>query len=294
MSIEWSRLRVLDAVARTGSVTAAAALLRMTGPAVSQQLRRIEAEAGARVVVPDGRGVRLTSEGRILAEYAAQVSGLMQQAENDLHRDEEPVGRVCVSALASIIRGPLARELPGFQRRHPRIEIRVEDGETPDDLERLAAGHLDIVFAESWNPAPPHLPAGLRAHRFARQQAWIALPAEHPLRGRGRLGIDDLADEIWASCARDSNGYESLVQVARRRGIELDIRHFVDDHATQLALVAAGLAVACVPVSGDPPETPGVVFLRLTPAMHRDILLLTAGRTLPRAVEALCRHLLEE
>lgn len=285
---------MLDAVARTGSVTGAAALLRMTGPAVSQQLRRIEAEAGARVVVPDGRGVRLTSEGRILADCAAQVSGLMQQAENDLHRHDELVGRVCVSALASIIRGPLARELPDFQRRHPRVELRIEDGETPDDLERLAGGRLDAVFAESWSPAPPHLPPGVCAHRFAREEVWIALPEGHPLSTREGLDIDDLASETWASCARGSNGYESLTQIARRRGIELDVRHFVDDHATQLALVSTGLAVACIPVSGDPPATPGVAYRRLEPRIHRDILLLTAERTLPLAVEALCEHLLGE
>src|SRR5699024_5559378 len=114
MSVEWNRLRVLDAVARAGSVTRAAALLHMTGPAVSQQLRRIEAEAGIRVVIPDGRGVRLTSEGRVLADYAGRVAELMTQAEKDLHHGDELVGRICIGALASIIRIALTARLPAF------------------------------------------------------------------------------------------------------------------------------------------------------------------------------------
>ncbi len=285
---------MLDAVARTGSVTGAAELLHMTGPAVSQQLRRIDSETGSRVVVPDGRGVRLTNEGRILADYAAQVAGLMQEAENDLHRNDDPIGPVRISALASIIRGDLARELAAFQQRYPGIELRIEDGETPDDLELLAAGHLDVVFAESWSTAPPVLPPGVRAHRYAQEAAWVALPAGHPLSEREKLRIEDLADKVWASCARGTNGHETLVQVARRDGIELDVRHFVDDRFTQIALVRAGLAVTRISFSGDPPDSPGVTYRRLTPAIHRDVLLITAGRALPRRVEALCAHLLGE
>lgn len=291
MNLEWSRLRVLDAVARTGSVAQAAALLHLTGPAVSQQLRRIEAEAGIRVVVPDGRGVRLSSEGRILAGYAAQVARLMLQAENDLHHGDELVGRIGIGALASLIRTMLADALPSFQHRHPRVELRIEDGETAWHLDQLAGGRLDMVLAESWSPAPLRLPAGVTARHLAREHAWIAVPERHPLHERKRLDLADLATEAWATCARDSDGHHALTQIARMVGIELDIRHFVADHLTQLALVRAGVAVACVPAAAKKPEAPGVVHRRLIPEMHRDILLLTSDRIPARQVGALIAHL---
>lgn len=282
---------MLDAVARTGSVTQAAAMLHMTGPAVSQQLRRIEAEAGRKVVIPDGRGVRLTSEGRILADYAAQVAGLMQRAENDLRHTDELVGHVCVGALASIIRGTLIHTLPSFQRRYPRVDLRVEDGETAWHLDRLAGGRLDVVLAESWSPAPLRLPSGVTAHRLAREPAWVALPDQHPRRENQRFAIADLADEAWVTCARDSDGHVALAQAARRSGVELDIRHFVADHATQLALVRSGLGLACLPRPEDAAASPNIVYRRLAPAMHRDIVMLTSDRTPSRAVEALTAHL---
>ncbi len=291
MNMDWNRLRVLDAVARTGSVTRAAELLHMTGPAVSQQLRRIDAEAGIRVVAPDGRGVRLTREGRVLAGYAAQVAALMVRAENDLHQGDELVGRICIGALASILRTSLAEELAEFERLHPRVELRVEDGETAWHLDRLADGHLDLVLAESWSPSPVRLPAGVSARPLARESAWIALPEHHRLHERTQLDLTDLATEIWCTCARGSDEHRSLTQIARMSGIELDIRHFVADHHTQLALVRAGLAVACVPTATPQPEAPGVVYRRLDPEMHRDILLLTSDRTPPRPVEALIAQL---
>ncbi|WP_308820085.1 LysR family transcriptional regulator [Pseudonocardia alni] len=291
MNVEWSRLRVLHAVARAGTVKRAAELLHMTGPAVSQQLRRIEAEAGIRVVIPDGRGVRLTSEGRVLADYAAQVAELMARAENDLHNDNELAGRICIGALASIIRTTLADLLPAFQRGHRRVELRVEDGETTWHLERLLDGHLDLVLAESWSPAPLLLPAGITARRVGRDPLWIALPGDHPLHGRPVLDLADLASEVWATCARDSDGHRAMTQLARASGVELDVRHHVADHATQLALVRAGLAVACVPVPTQHPHNTGVTYRRLSTEVHRDILLLTSNAHQPRTVDSLVAHL---
>ena len=78
----------------------------------------------------------------------------MARAENDLHRGEELVGRVSVGALVSFLRTSLADVLAAFQRRHPRVELRVGDGETIDQLEQLAGGRLDVVLAESWSTAP--------------------------------------------------------------------------------------------------------------------------------------------
>ncbi|OQO90731.1 hypothetical protein B1813_14400 [Saccharomonospora piscinae] len=293
MSVEWGRLRVLDAVARSGSVTRAAAMLRMTGPAVSQQLRRIAAEAGAEIVTAEGRGVRLTDQGRLLADYARRVSELMRQADNDLHRADGPAGSVRVGALASLIRGRLARRLPTFWCSHPRVKVGIEDGETVDHLDRLTVGRLDLVLAESWSTAPLRLPAGVRAQRLVRERVRVALPGDHPLRHRNTLDFADLAAEPWATCGRDSHGHVALVQAARERGVELDIRHFVADHATQLALVAGGLALACVPAADDSGDTgdTGAVYRLLTPEMHRDILLLTGDRTPSPALSALTEHL---
>ncbi|WP_199035020.1 LysR family transcriptional regulator [Glycomyces salinus] len=294
MSIEWGRLRVLDAVARVGSVTRAAALLHMTGPAVSQQLRRIEAEAGAKVVVPDGRGVRLTPEGKLLAEYAHRMADLMQQADNDLHRDAARIEHLRIAAIASVVRGLLTASLPVFLREHPRVRVSIEDGETADHLERLLEGRFDLVFAESWNTSPLRTPTGIRVQRLTREPLYLALPVGHPLSERRRLEVREVSEERWATCARGSDPHTALVRNARQHGIDLDMNYHVADHVTQLALVRAGLAVACLPrPTGGLAHEPGVVFRPLDPVTYRDIVLLTSNRTAPLALEAFMTHLRE-
>ncbi|MCU4296199.1 MULTISPECIES: LysR family transcriptional regulator [Brevibacterium] len=284
MRLEWSRLRILDAVARTGSVNQAAVLLHLTGPAVSQQLRRIEREAGTRVVVADGRGLRLTDAGRTLADYARQVTELMQRAENDLQHDEV-TGTVKIGAIASSIRDLLTPRLGQLGNAHPDIAVSIEDGETDDHLQRLADGHLDIVIAESWTNAPLTLPAGVVSTELTRQTAYVAAPSDHWAVSVTEVHIADLAAEVWSTCARDSRDHEALVQAGRTRGIELEVRHFVADPLTQLSLVAGGLALACLPYSTAPADTDEVVFRRLAPTTERTILLLTDDRVPARAVE---------
>lgn len=285
MRLEWSRLRILDAVARTGSVNQAAALLHLTGPAVSQQLRRIEQEAGTRVVTPDGRGLRLTDAGRILAGYASRVTELMQRAENELQHDDEIAGPVRIGAIASSIRDLLTPRLAQLGSAHPDITVSIEDGETDDHLQRLSTGHLDIVIAESWANAPLTLPAGVISTELMTQSAYATAPSDHWTASVTEVDLSDLTAETWSTCARGSRDHEALVQAGRSRGVELDVRHFVADPLTQLSLVARGLALACLAYSTPPADTEKVVFRRLTPTTERTILLLTDDRVPARAVE---------
>src|SRR5689334_9105652 len=82
--LDVTRLRVLVAVARTGSVTAAAHELNYAQPSVSHHIARLEAETGARLLQRAGRGIRLTAAGRLLAERAEEILGRIDAAENEL------------------------------------------------------------------------------------------------------------------------------------------------------------------------------------------------------------------
>src|SRR5260370_39561169 len=82
--LDVTRLRVLVAVARYGSVTAAARALNYAQPSVSHHLSRLEAETGIKLIQRAGRGIRLTDAGRLLAERAAEVIGRLDAPENEL------------------------------------------------------------------------------------------------------------------------------------------------------------------------------------------------------------------
>src|SRR5690348_16499740 len=78
------QLRVIDAVRRHGSVTAAAKELRYTQPAISHHLARLEAQLGAQLLQRAGRGIRLTPAGDLLADRAAEIIGRVDSAVAEL------------------------------------------------------------------------------------------------------------------------------------------------------------------------------------------------------------------
>src|SRR5215210_6302872 len=82
--LDVSRLRVIDAVARHGSVTAAARELSYSQPSVSHHLARLEAETGAQLLQRVGRGIRLTQAGELLAGRAAEIVGRIDAAGAEL------------------------------------------------------------------------------------------------------------------------------------------------------------------------------------------------------------------
>src|SRR5262249_56834071 len=103
--LDLTRLRILDAAARTGSVTAAARELRYSQPSLSHHLARLEAETGAQLLQRVGRGIRLTPAGELLAGRAAEIIGRIDAAGAELSAHVGlSAGRVRLAGFASAIR----------------------------------------------------------------------------------------------------------------------------------------------------------------------------------------------
>lgn len=285
--LTWERLRVLAAVAEHGSVGAAAVALHVTGPAVTQQIRKLEREAGAQLVEPDGRGVRLTTAGWIAARAARQVSNVIGEAEHALRTlDGRVTGPVRVGAVNSGF-GPLV--VPALCRlteRHPDVVPSTRSGEAIDLIPQLATRELDAVLVDSWSTLPVRVPARIRLEPLVRHEVVLTVSEEHPYAARESVSLDLLRDDVWTSCRPGTDSHEAQLQAMRRHGIEAQIRHVVDDFATQMTLVARGLAVTLVPrpaVEG----TPGVRLVTVVPAITRTIALATREGDHSPTVEAL-------
>lgn len=291
--LDWDRLRIVDAVARTGTVGGAAQRLHMTSPAVSHQLRRIESELGHAVVEAHGRGVRLTERGRIVAACAREVADLVQRAENDVAAvADEVAGTVRVGAVASSLRDVVAPAVARCRSERPDLRVELVDGESVDHVRGLRDGLLDLVVAGSWNTHPAQVPAGTIVEPVGRQDARVAMPPGVAravgVAGGRAVSLPDLAGHAWASCRRGSDDHEALVQAARAAGADLDVRYEVADHVTQLRLVALGLAVAVVPSAVDADvDVSGVVFAPVDPPLGRTVHVLRRREEPSAALSAL-------
>jgi molybdate transport repressor ModE-like protein len=136
--LDVARLRVIDAVARHGSVTAAARELSYSQPSVSHHLARLEAETGAQLLQRVGRGIRLTQAGQLLADRAAEIIGRMDAAEAELSAHVGlTAGRVRLAGFSSAIGALVPRAAATLAREHPGLEIGLTDTHPPEALEML-------------------------------------------------------------------------------------------------------------------------------------------------------------
>ncbi|MER7152869.1 MULTISPECIES: LysR family transcriptional regulator [Streptomyces] len=276
--ITWERLRVFAAVARLGSVGAAAEALHITGPAVSQHLRKLEKEAQCQLIERDGRGIRLTSAGQVLAASAQSMVGTLADAERDLANLHGLVaGPLRIGGVASAIRALVPQVLHRLIERHPRLEPSLRDGEAVDMIPMLQERQLDAVVTESWTHRPAHMPSGVRTTRLLHEDAQLAVPAGHPLADREFVALNELHGELWTSCPEGSDAHEALLQLLRAHEVEADVRYCVSDYATQLQLVAAGLAVTMVPRMVRASASKDVRFIPCRPTVTRSVIVATAA-----------------
>src|SRR3982750_3797252 len=124
--LDVTRLRVIEAVARHGSVTAAAKELSYSQPSVSHHLARLEAESGAQLLQRVGRGIRLTPAGHLLADRAAEIIGRIDAAGAELSAHVGlTAGRVRLAGFASAIGSLVPPAGAPLARRPPGVEIRL-------------------------------------------------------------------------------------------------------------------------------------------------------------------------
>ncbi len=253
----------------------------MTPSGMSQQLNKLEREAGQRLLEPDGRTVRLTHAGRVLADHADRVLAQVSEAQSDLAAlDSQILGPLRLGGVGSAVRTLLPGALSALLTAHPRLTPTVRDGEVVSLLPPLLRGELDLVLAESWSSRPVALPAGVRTVELLDERVCLALPPDHPFGDRDAVDLARLADSDadttsgglpWASCPAGTEPYEAILQALRSRGVEPDIRYTLAEIPSQLELVASGLAVALVPDIGRRTAPEGVRFVPTDPPLRRSI-----------------------
>jgi DNA-binding transcriptional LysR family regulator len=159
--LDVTRLRVLVAVARHGSVTAAARALNYAQPSVSHHIARLEAETGARLLQRAGRGVRLTEAGRLLAERAEEIIGRLDAAENELAAHVGlREGRVRLAAFPSALGTIVPAAAAWLEAESPGIDLMLAEAEPPEALRMLRAGYVDVAlvfrhYQQDADPGPP-------------------------------------------------------------------------------------------------------------------------------------------
>ncbi|GAA4961120.1 LysR family transcriptional regulator [Actinoplanes utahensis] len=287
--IDLGRLRALHAVASYGTVLAAGQALHCTPSAISQQLAKLERETGATLVEKDGRRLRLTEAGRLLADHAERVLTGMDEAEAALaaHRDTV-TGRLTVSAFATACRALMPHALHKLAAEHPSLSIGLIEVNPHEGLELLRRGHVDVAVLDDWPEVALRYPEGISRTELGLDHADLVVPHDHHL--SGKIELEQARGERWIGVRAGDVCYEYLIR--RLPGVVPDFQ--VGEFETQLTLIAAGLGVGLIPrlARSDLPEK--VRIVELNPAPMRRVVIAwrdsSAARPAIRAAEQALRE----
>jgi len=278
------QLRYFLAVADEGQFTRAAEHLSVAQPSVSAQIRRLEALLGTELFHRGPGPVTLTDAGITLLPIARRIVADLVSIDDEIAGlDELLRGQVAVGATPSLSATLLPSVLGRFHRQHPGVVIRVSEQGSPQLLEALLAGTLDLALAIA-----PVASKGLTSVPLAEEELVVVTTPDHPVATGPSVSVAELAEHPLVMFRPGYDLRTATIEAFAEHGVEPTVAVEGGEMGSVLALVAAGLGAAVVPGI----VTTGTEHLRVTrfrrPAPTRTIALVCrADRALSRAAEAL-------
>ena len=261
--MELRHLRYVLAVAEELHFTHAAERLCIGQPPLSQQIKQVEEEVGAKLFKRGTRSVELTDAGRAFLPHAKAA---LREAEQAIHaarqanRGELGTVRIGFTSSASFNRH-VPRIVSHFRDAYPEVELYLMEQATNLLLNALQENAVDIVFIR------PTLGQreNLVSLTLPPEALWIALPAGHPLSKWESLQLIDLAHEAFVLYPRENGSllYDSIIAACRNAGFSPYVAQEAPQMASTVNLVAAGVGVAIVPESMCQIHPQGVTYVRI-------------------------------
>jgi molybdate transport repressor ModE-like protein len=292
--IDVRRLAVLREVARQGSFNRAAAALRLTPSAVSQQISALERTLGTAVVRRSTRGVELTEAGRVLAEASDAISAELAHAEQEISRLATALPEhLTVATFTSGGQRLLPAALTRFAAENPGVELTVLESDPEDSLPLVRSGAVDLALAYHFDGPPPARPgdrSGLTWTPLLDDPMWIVLAADHPLAGREVLAVADLAGERWVHGCLSMGGI--LDHYAALAGFEIRTACSGTDYVFAQSLIRVGVGVGMIPQIALTADQGGLATIPLLPPRPSRFVGVATPRRRPNPLtDALVRAL---
>jgi DNA-binding transcriptional LysR family regulator len=273
--VELRHLRYFVAVAEELHFRRAAERLYVAQPAVSEQIRKLEAELGVRLFDRTNRSVLLTDSGKALLEQARRVLHQAEVAQLAARNaTKQGTLRLRVGYMPHSLPASVPRALQHLSSASPTVDVSLETGSALGLIEALRDRWLDAVVAGL--PAPTN---GLRATSLGPQHLVAALPVRDPRSTESEVSIERLAPDRLVVLPRDANPalYDAIVSLCRSAGLSTQFVEVAEPsvEAVLLAVSATGAAALLPESVTERYAAPGVRLLELAepePAFESAVL----------------------
>src|ERR1700674_2746687 len=244
--MELRHLRYFVAVVEEGSLsTAAEHRLHTSQPSLSRQIRDLEDQVGAELLLRSVQGVALTAAGKAFLDHARLALMQVDAAVEAARRAAQPARKTfAIGFQTGHEMNWLPRAMHVLRDELKNIQVTVSSDYSPDLAEALARGRLDLAFLR----VEPGYDLGY--HVVDREPLIVLMPSDHRLTARSCVGPEALVGEIFIG---GSNKAKATVLRAvtedyfRRSGLDMKLDHGVDNVTMAISLVASTRGVALMP-----------------------------------------------
>ncbi|MFC4166297.1 LysR family transcriptional regulator [Teichococcus aestuarii] len=293
MTVTLKGLRAFNTVLRYGSFTRAAGLLHITQPALTVQIRQLEAALGLRLLDRTPQGAEPTAAGR---ELARSLEPLLRELDHTVSSLQDLAARrrgaVRLAALPSVASGLLPGAMARLRATHPELRVRLHEAVTGQIYEMVRAEQVDLGIATDLAPG-----GELSVDPLFRDQILALLPPDHALAGQAAIPLARLAKERLLLLEPDSSIRRLVDEAFARTGRMVTPAQEAVHTGTLVGMARAGLGIALVPsTAAELRMAPELAARPLGPPGIRRMvgLVRRSGRSLPPAAAALAEALRAE
>jgi LysR family transcriptional regulator, hca operon transcriptional activator len=243
--MELRHLRYFVAVAEEGSLTVAAARrLHTAQPSLSRQMRDLEYEVGAQLMVRSARGIRLTAAGRVFLDHARLALAQVEAAREAARRAAEPAKQsFALGFLTGQEMDWLHEAMRILRDDLPNLEVTVSSQYSPQLADALTRGKLDLAFLR---PEPNVV--DLTFKTVTKEPLVIILPSDHRLASHEAIRVQEIVGETFISVSNTAPVLRTVIdEYLKRSGIDITPDHEADNLAMAVSLVASTRGVALLP-----------------------------------------------
>jgi DNA-binding transcriptional LysR family regulator len=285
LPVDVRQLEILRAVADSGSFTSAARRLHVSQSAISRQVLMLEEEIGEPVFLRLGRRVRLTSAGDSLLQLSRRVLRDIHDTTAAIVEHHRTLkGTISLGGGMTVCLHVFPALLKEFRRRHPGIEVKLTTGGTPDLVERLRSGAVDVALLTL-----PVDGADLAQVPVMREELLLVMPPTHPLARRRTISPRDLSGQPLVLFERGSSTRRVIDAMMLREAVSPRIVMETENVEILKAFVTIGMGVTIAPYQAVVREVrarqlrcariAGVTMVRETGWVY------VAGHRIPRVVQ---------
>ena len=253
---------VFETVARHLSYSRAAEELHLSQPAVSMQVRQIEAVIELPLTEQIGKKIFLTDAGRVMQHASQNIAAQLKDLSQALNRLKGVEGGTIQLGITSTAKAVATGILARFRQRYPRVNLMLEVSNRAEVLEMLRLNRIDVAIM---GQVPPDL--GLTATRLMENPLVVVAPVNHPLCARSNIPLADLAGETFLVREPGSGTQDAMERFFAAQGLQIARSVSMNTNAAVKMAVQAGLGLGILSLQ----------TLEMELALHRLAVLSVEG-----------------